>query len=223
MARSRAGLRGGVVAIAAARLTLVRHGETSWNRDRRIQGQLDPPLNDTGLAQARGVARALAGKTYYAAYSSDLSRARQTAEAIAAPHGLPLTLKPALRERHYGIFQTLTYEEAREQHPDGYHRLETRCLEYDFGCGETLSALAARVQGCLTNIARTHPGQEVLVVTHGGVLDIAYRLATGMALEAPRDFLISNAGVSRLEADGYTWRIVAWNEQYGIAGLDDPS
>lgn len=200
--------------MTATRLCLVRHGETAWNAERRIQGQLDVPLSPVGQAQARAAAAALQGQAIAAIYSSDLVRARHTAEAAAARLGLPVHHRPDLRERHYGVLQRLTYAEFAERHADAYARFRAR--EEDFvlpGGGESLRAFAARVQACLDDIVAAHPGQRVLVVTHGGVLDILHRRASGRPLAAPRDFEIANAAFNWLEAERGHWRILSWAER----------
>lgn len=198
------------------RFCLVRHGETDWNAQRRIQGNLDIPLNPTGIAQAHAAARGLGSAGIELIYSSDLARARQTAEAIAQHAGLPLRFCRELRERCYGIFEGLTYDEAQRRFPDVYARFESRDTAFPVPEGESLQQLATRVEFALRRIAADHPTQTVLVVTHGGVLDIAYRLATGRALDAPRDFLIPNAAYNWIdwEPDGAQGRFVlrAWGE-----------
>ena len=205
------------------RLCLVRHGETAWNAERRIQGQLDVPLSAIGRAQARAVAAALQGRAIAAIYSSDLVRALDTARAAAARLGLPLRRRPGLRERHYGALQALTYAEFADHYPEAHARLRAR--EEDFvlpGGGESLRAFAARVHACLDGIVAAHPGQCVLVVTHGGVLDVAYRRACGRPLAAPRDFEIANAAFNWLEAGPGSWRLLAWAERSHLAeALDE--
>ncbi len=198
----------------ATRICLVRHGETAWNAERRLQGHTDIPLNDTGLAQARATAASLAAERFDAAYSSDLTRARQTAEAIARHCGLDLDFDASLRERHYGSFQALTYDEARARFPEHYHRFETRDPEFTFPeGGESLRQFAARIRSTLEAIARRHPDGTVLIVTHGGVLDIVHRIATGKGLEAPRDFTIPNAALNWIGWDGSAWSLIAWARQ----------
>jgi len=205
-----------------ARLCLVRHGETAWNAERRLQGHLDVPLNDAGRLQAEAAARTLAAQTFAAAYSSDLYRARETATAAARSLGLELTIEPELRERHYGDFQGLTYDEARERFPVDYGRFHARDADFAFtGGGESLTAFAARIRRVLSRIASAHPGQQALVVTHGGVLDIAHRLTSGRPLEAKRDFTIPNAALNWIEFDGATWRLVAWADEGHLQGARD--
>lgn len=207
------------------RLCVVRHGETAWNAARRIQGQQDVPLSATGRAQARAVGRALAhGRSAFAAlYSSDLSRARQTAELAAVPLGrLPITLAAGLRERHYGVFQSLTYAEMQRDHPEAYARHAAR--EETFAPangGESLLHFAERIDNSAQAIARSHPGQQILMVTHGGALDILHRLATGRALSAPRNFDIPNAALNWLEFSAGKWTLLAWAEQGHLAASLD--
>ena len=201
-------------AAMATRICLVRHGETAWNTERRLQGHTDIPLNATGLAQARATATNLAAERFDAAYSSDLDRARQTAEAIAARCGIHLAFDAALRERHYGAFQSLTYDEARARFPAHYHRFETRDPEFTFpDGGESLREFAERVRSTLEGIARRHHGGTVLVVTHGGVLDIVHRLATGKRLDAPRDFPIPNAALNWIAWNDEAWSLISWAQQ----------
>lgn len=203
----------------ATRLCLVRHGETEWNAERRLQGHLDIPLNARGLAQAASTARGLSSIRFNAAYCSDLSRARQTADAILRDRDARTTLRADLRERHYGIFQGKTYEEIASTLPDDYRRFKRREADYAFpGGGESLAAFARRVEAALVAIAQRHAGEDVLVVTHGGVLDIAHRLATGKALGAARDFAIPNAALNWLEHGEDGWRILVWAD---VRHIDD--
>src|SRR6266481_4699573 len=124
----------------ASRLCLVRHGETAWNAEGRVQGQLDVPLSATGLAQARALAGVLGKEDFAAIYSSDLGRARQTAQPTADILKEQIVLDERLRERHYGVFQGMTYAEAKEHIPEGYERFKAKDPAYGFENGETLAA-----------------------------------------------------------------------------------
>ncbi len=200
----------------------MRHGETAWNAEHRVQGQLDAPLSEVGRAQALAVARALAGERFAAVYSSDLSRARDTAQPAARALGLEVRLDARLRERHYGVFERLTYAECEARYPEDYARFLARDPEFDFRTGESLRLFYQRAVGCVEEIAARYPGESILVVTHGGVLDKLYRRVTGLPLSAPRDFRIPNAALNRLAAGPSGWRIVAWADESHLEGaLDD--
>lgn len=199
---------------------LVRHGETAWNAERRIQGHLDLPLNDTGRAQADALAAALATQHFDAVHSSDLERARTTAEAVARRLALAVHTDPALRERDYGDFQGLTYVQAEQRFPEDYARLIAREPGHvPPGGGESLADLATRVREALTRVAMAHAGGRVLVVTHGGVLDAAHRMATGKTLEAPRDFVVANAALNWLEHRDGVWALLSWGEREHLATM----
>ncbi len=201
---------------------MIRHGETAWNAEGRVQGQTDVPLSAVGKAQARALAVALAGERFAALYASDLARVRQTAAPAARALGLEVRLDPDLRERHYGKFETLTYAEARELHPEDYARFKAKEPDYDFGSGESLARFHARAIACVDAIARRHAGASVLVFTHGGVLEMVRRHAQRMGLTAPRDFEIPNAAINWVEVAGEEWRVHAWAERGHLdAALDD--
>ena len=140
-------------------ILLARHGETDWNREGRWQGWADPPLNETGRGQARELAEQLRSAPFDAVFSSDLRRARQTAEILAAPHGVPVVADRDLREIDVGSWSGLTRAEIAERFPDG-----TR------PDGETHDQHAARVRAAVTRIARDHPGGRILIVGHGGTI-----------------------------------------------------
>jgi probable phosphoglycerate mutase len=208
--------------MAATRIVLVRHGETAWNAEGRVQGQLDVPLNELGHAQARAVAAVLGGESFAAIYSSDLSRVTQTAAPTARALGMPVALDAALRERHYGMFETLTYAEVKEKHPVEYARFRDKELDFDFRGGESLRNFNRRSLECVHGIARRHAGCDVLVFTHGGVLEMVYRHARNAGLSSPRDFEIPNAAINRVEIGGDAWRVLQWAEQAHLeAALDD--
>lgn len=200
------------------RICLVRHGETAWNAEKRIQGQTDIALDQTGLAQAAAAARWLSRQPVAALYSSDLLRAKQTAACIADALNLPLSLLPAVRERRYGVFEGMTYDEARIRYPEDYHAFEVRDPDYAFpGGGESLKQLHVRVTGQLQRLAADHAGQLVVLVTHGGVLDIVNRFVRGNPLELARDFLIPNAGINWLSVRGGRWTLDSWGETAHLA------
>lgn len=201
-------------------LVLVRHGETAWNRCRKIQGHLDVGLNATGLAQATATARALADWPVSAVHSSDLARAYQTASAIAEAHDLPVLAEPALRERHWGCFQGMRFDEIARDHPDAGQRIRDRDPEFVPDGGESIVQLDRRVKPVLDRLGDHAAGRTVVVVTHGGVLDAIYRIATGMALSAPRAFPLTNAAINVIERGGSGWRVRCWGEVAHLAAIE---
>ena len=205
----------------ASDIILVRHGETEWNHLRRIQGQLDVPLNGVGLRQAQAIARRLASEPVAAVYTSDLLRASATAAPIAAAHGLAPLPDVRLRERHYGGFQGSYYDRLQHERPEAYRRMLSRDLAFDLDGGETIPMLHRRVSEALLDLAGRHPQATIVIVTHGGVLDSCYRLASGMGLEAPRTFGLFNAGLNRIALDEEGLRLVAWGDVEHLADAAD--
>lgn len=208
--------------MGTSRICIIRHGETAWNAEGRVQGQTDVPLSAVGEAQARAVCEALAGERFVALYSSDLARVRQTAAPAAARLGLPVRLESALRERHYGKFETLTYAEARERLPEDYARFKAKDPDYDFGSGESLRGFYERAVACVASIAARHAGETALVFTHGGVLEMVHRHAHGTGLSAPRDFAIPNAALNWIEIGQQAWHVRSWAQVAHLErALDD--
>lgn len=211
---------------AVTRLIAVRHGETAWNRDARIQGHTDIPLNDIGLWQADRVGAAVAQEAIHAIYSSDLQRAHLTAQAISRAADLPVRLEERLRERHFGELEGLTHDEIHTRWPEQARRWKQRDPAYGPTGGETLSAFHERCVGTLMQLAQRHLGQTIVVVAHGGVLDCFYRAANGIGLTAPRSWTIGNATINRLlySPDGLT--MVGWADDGHLAAsaaLDESS
>ncbi len=204
------------------RLCIVRHGETTWNAEHRVQGQLDVPLNAIGHAQAEAASKVLALEKFDVIYSSDLSRARQTAQPTASLLSMEILREKDLRERHYGIFERLTYAEVKVRFPEDYARFEAREPEYAFRTGESLKDFSARSIAVVSRIASAHEGQNILVFTHGGILDKLYRYITGLSISAERDFGIPNAGLNRIELTPAGWQIRSWADIAHLDGaLDD--
>lgn len=192
---------------------MVRHGETDWNVERRIQGHIDISLNAAGLAQAEATAGGLVGQVFDAAYSSDLDRAWQTAQAIGRHHGLEVMRAPGLRERNYGVLQGLTTAEVAARYPNAYKHYLARNPDYRFSSGESLTEFAQRIVAAIEALAADHPRQTVLLVSHGGVLDVCYRRATGRDLSSARDFSIPNAALNWFEVGPDGWQLVSWADR----------
>ena len=200
----------GPQSLAYTHLIVIRHGETAWNRERRLQGQLDIPLNDTGRAQARALAEALAGEPIDAIYSSDLGRAMQTAAPLAEVLGLAVQPDPRLRERCYGALEGMTYAEVAEQLPEDFARWQARVPDYAPDGGESLLAFHERAVEAALALGRRHPGERIALVAHGGVLDCLYREANDMTLEAPRRHELLNASINRLRCDSVRLTVMQW-------------
>ena len=202
----------------ATRVIAVRHGETAWNAELRIQGHTDIALNARGRWQAAQLALALAHEAVQAVYSSDLSRARETAQAYAARAGLAVHVAPGLRERGFGHFEGRTFAEIETRWPDDAARWRRREPDFAPGDGESLRDFHRRcVQACAALAAR-HRGQTILVVAHGGVLDGLYRAATRTAVDAPRSWQLGNATVNRLLHSDEGFTLIGWNDDQHLAG-----
>lgn len=205
----------------STRICIIRHGETDWNVERRIQGQTDIPLNETGRAQALAMAFNAAHHNFDAIYSSDLMRASDTAKLLATRRGLDVKTLPQLRERHYGIFQGITAAEGLERHPEAHAHYIARDPDYDFESGESMRVFAARVEAAIKEMTRHHDKQTIAIVSHAGVLDILYRRSTGRPLHTPRDFIIPNCALNWFRIDGSAsaggWHLEAWDDHHYLA------
>jgi probable phosphoglycerate mutase len=210
--------------VTASRLVVWRHGQTSWNAAERMQGQVDIPLDATGLAQARAIAPELAALRPQALYTSDLSRARQTAETLAALTGLPVREDKRLREIDTGSISGLTRAEFLERFPG--LRVNAGPDDRRGGDGESERQVATRMAACLTDIARVHEdGATVVAASHGVATRVGVCALVGLHTTSWRAMAgLSNASyvvVGRygdLSADddtdelpGHVWRIVEWN------------
>ena len=200
----------------STRVCIIRHGETDWNKEGRIQGQTDIPLNDTGRAQALAMAYNCAHFQFSALFSSDLARAVQTATALAQREQLEISTLPQLRERHYGLFQGLTKTEASLRFHDAYALYLARDVRYNFETGESLSAFAQRVLDVFEQLVKHHSNQQIAVISHAGVLDIMYRHATGRPLHTERDFAIPNSALNWFHHDGQRWHLDHWDDHHHV-------
>jgi len=212
--------------VEVTRVVAIRHGETVWNAEMRMQGQLDTALSARGRWQAARVAEALEGEGIEAIFASDLARAFDTATAIADRLGLPIVVDTGLRERSFGIFQGFTYAEIDARWPA--EALRWRRHDPDFGPaeGETLRDFHARAVATASRIAAGQHGRTIALVTHGGVLDSLYRAASHIELGAPRSWELGNAAVNRLLYTPRGFSLVGWSDTSHLDGekpLDDGS
>lgn len=207
------------------RILAIRHGETPWNVDTRIQGQLDIGLNATGQWQAQRVGQALRDEDMAAIYSSDLKRALDTAHAIALHHARrrdqQVVTHTGLRERHFGHLQGQTWAEIEQGWPDDAKRWRGRDPHWAPVGGESLTVLRARIQACVDDLASRHVGEQIVLVAHGGVMDALYRLATNQALDAPRTWHLGNAAINRLLWTPQGLSLVGWGDVAHFESADD--
>ncbi|RFO97467.1 histidine phosphatase family protein [Rhodoferax lacus] len=205
----------------ATRIIAVRHGETDWNVATRIQGQIDIGLNDKGRWQAERVAEALADEALDAIYSSDLSRAHATAQAIAAAQPAlhaPVQTHTGLRERGFGKFEGHTYAAIEAQWPDESRLWKIRDPHFAPLGGESPVQVMARVGHTVNDIAARHPGEQIVLVAHGGVLDMLYRLATQQSVSAARTWELGNTAINRLLWTPEALTLVGWADTRHLDG-----
>jgi len=193
-------------------LILVRHGETEWNLAGRIQGHSDSRLTARGAEQGRRAAERLAGLDIAAVYASDLGRARETGELIAAPHGPPVQTVQGLRERCYGAFEGRTAEEIRGEDPEVFERGLGDRRGLARPGGETQQELSERVMGALGEIAGAHPGETVAVATHGGPIKSAVFAVLEIPIGSWDRTWVSNGSVTVFRADGDELKVVCFND-----------
>lgn len=206
----------------ATRIIAIRHGETLWNVDTRIQGQLDIPLNDMGHSQGRRMASALKGEPITAIYASDLARAWQTARYLGSELGLSVTPETAIRERGFGEFEGKTFAEIEAHLPEQAMRWRKRDPDFTPQGGESLVTLRNRVVEAASRLAARHPGELIALVGHGGVMDILYRAATRLDLQAPRTWALGNTAINRLLWTPQGFSLVGWADTQHLDDvLDD--
>ena len=204
-------------------LILIRHGETDWNRELRFQGHIDVPLNDMGHEQARRLGLRLAGEPVQQLISSDLMRAQQTAAPAARQLGLEILTTVSLREQNFGIVEGMRADEIQARHPRAWEDWLQFREDHAMPEGESPRQFHARIIEALGRIATAHQGQKLLVVTHGGVLDMVWRTARGLGLNGPRQSEIPNAGFNRIRiadaAQPEQIEIVDWADTRHLADL----
>lgn len=199
--------------MAEARIILIRHGETEWNLEGRIQGYHgDSSLTATGRTQARQLAACLATEAVGTLHASDSGRARQTAAPIAAALKLDIVFDAALRERDYGEFEGWTYLDLERKEPEAYRKFRSRDPEYAPPGGESGARFRDRIIAALERVAAAARGGQAAVVTHGGVLGIAYRRISGASAETKRDYSLHNASINRILVSGDQWSLEGWGD-----------
>lgn len=199
-------------------LTVVRHGRTAWNDAGRFQGQTDIPLDAEGRAQARRLGERLGERRYDAAFSSDLARARETAEAILGDRAASLVLDPRWREMRFGAWEGLTWQQIEARYPDVRAEHAVRPRFYSPAGGETFDELCSRVASAVEDLRRAGShASRVLVVTHAGPLHALLRVALGEERSDALGVRFSPASVTRLRWDVARWELDALNETWEAA------
>ena len=179
-------------------IILIRHGETEWNSQKRMQGHSNSDLSSVGQAQIQALGQWMKNVPFDHIYSSDSLRAKHTAEAITQFSGHKLKIDLRLREKNLGVFEGLTSEEARERHPEVFRLFKTAGSKYVIDEGESTQQLQDRALEIVNEIRIKHPEERVLLVTHGGFIRVVMKHSLGLSLETPTRFLIRNTGVFRL-------------------------
>ena len=196
----------------------IRHGETDWNRQRRLQGWQDSPLNEFGRNQAGLLASRLRedarGTPFDAIYSSDLQRAHATATPVSEQLDLRVRVEPGIRERGFGV---LDLERIDALAPEAAAAWRSRDPLRALDGGETLGQFQSRVISTVDDVASRHDGERILMFTHGGVLDIIWRHASGVPLNAPRDAALLNVSINRVGVRGRQWEVLDWGDVGHVA------
>jgi len=209
----------------STKLIIIRHGETLWNIEGKKQGQLDSPLTSLGIKQAEALSQRIAQESFTSLYASDLGRASETAEYIAARTNHEVFLERGLRERNFGIFQGLTHEQIKKRYSAEYNSHQANKVDYIIPNGESLRQFYARVTLCLENLTARHAGQTIAIVTHGGVIDGWFRFIFDLSLETPRRAKLWNASINCIVHEyAVGWTLHTWgdvNHVKSLRHLDD--
>jgi len=190
-------------------IILIRHGETEWNSQKRMQGHSNSNLSEVGRGQIQALGELLKNVSFDHIYSSDSLRTSQTAEAITQYSGHTLQFDQRIREKNLGVFEGLTSTEAKERHPEVYRLFKTAGANYVIDEGESTQQLLERALEFIEEIRLRHPQERVVMVTHGGVVRVLMKHALGLSIDAPTRFIIKNTGIFGL----------IWNENWLVTQM----
>ena len=204
-------------AMQTTTIIIIRHGETFWNREQRIQGHRDSALTPDGIAQAQACAIRLSAETIDAVVASDLKRVRHTTEILLGKRALPVAFDASLRERSFGIGEGLTYAEMDGKYPQMFSKSGLVDAEFTLPEGESRAIFHQRVQASLERLASVHAGKCLLVVTHGGVLGVVYRCINRLPVGAQAT-AIPNVGYNRISVGPNGWNIDVWGDTSHLDG-----
>jgi len=192
------------------KIIMVRHGETKWNTENRIQGQANTPLTELGIKQAQQTGKALHKENISEIYSSDLGRAMQTAKVINKYLNLSITKKEGLRERNYGVLQGISFDELDDKFPVIRLNLNSRDPNYVIPGGESIFQFSQRVSTCINSIIANSNASNLLLVVHGGVLERFFHTVLGLPLDFKRSFSLSNSSINKFSYINGTWQLDSW-------------
>ncbi len=190
-------------------IILIRHGETEWNSQKRMQGHSNSDLSEVGRGQIQALGELMKNVSFDHIYSSDSLRTRQTAEAITQYSGHTLQFDQRIREKNLGVFEGLTSTEAKERHPEVYRLFKTAGANYVIDEGESTQQLLERALEFSEEIRLRHPQERVVMVTHGGVVRVLMKYALGLSIDSPTRFIIKNTGIFGL----------IWNENWLVTQM----
>ena len=190
-------------------IILIRHGETEWNSQKRMQGHSNSDLSEVGMGQIQALGELMKNVSFDHIYSSDSLRTSQTAEAITQYSGHTLQFDQRIREKNLGVFEGLTSTEAKERHPEVYRLFKTAGANYVIDEGESTQQLLERALEFIEEIRLRHPQERVVMVTHGGVVRVLMKHALGLSIDAPTRFIIKNTGIFGL----------IWNENWLVTQM----
>ena len=190
-------------------IILIRHGETEWNSQQRMQGHSNSDLSEVGRGQIQALGELMKNVSFDHIYSSDSLRTSQTAEAITQYSGHTLQFDQRIREKNLGVFEGLTSTEAKERHPEIYRLFKTAGANYVIDEGESTQQLLERALEFIEEIRLRHPQERVVMVTHGGVVRVLMKHALGLSIDAPTRFIIKNTGIFGL----------IWNENWLVTQM----
>lgn len=202
------------------RFIVLRHGETQWNLDSRIQGHSDSELTAAGRAQAEALARRMERESFDVLLSSDLGRALSTARIIAARTRHALVADARLRERSFGEAEGLTYGELDHEYPEVFSKVRSTDPDYRIPGGESRRQFYERVQSAFEALASEHAGERVAVVAHGGVLASLYRVIHALGIATPYPIPIVNASFNAVAFDGVRWSVEAWGDTGHLGAVE---
>ena len=198
-------------------IIIVRHGQTEWNIRGIRQGYLDSPLTAKGARPGKSFGAALGAGEIHRAVQQRSGRALQTAQEVAKVTGHEIVTDARLRERHLGIFQGLNAEEINAKHPEERRLMRSQGPGYVIPGGESMVQQVERNIECLNELAKRHQGEQIVVVTHGGVVSGFFRHTLEIALEAPRRFEFVNAGINVFAHEDGNWMLLTWGDVSHLA------